>query len=170
MFDVAKSSASSKRAICRVASKVALLICTASLAGCMSSVTSTVQASKSVSEYAIASIEKLDLSDEVLADALSIQRAVTAADQTQIAGLSTAQPVETIDTAENISAPALPWENLATGSTGDISLISETRKGSKICRTFKTSRLNFDGVSLYEGRSCQSGNGGWTLRRFNQVS
>lgn len=161
MSDVTKSRSSSKHPLCRALGKAVLVAGMISLGGCMSSVTSTIQASQDVGNYAIASLGQLDLPDQLMADALSIQRIVTAADTTQIANLSASAPSD---------MSGLPWKNDATGSNGDVLVISENTSSGATCRNFKTSRLSFDGVSLFKGMSCQSANGGWTLRSFDQIS
>jgi len=58
------------------------------------------------------------------------------------------------------------WENEATGSRGTISSIQSTREGERQCRAFTTTRESFDGILVYEGKACDTPNGGWVLSHF----
>lgn len=148
----------------RLASKVALLLSAVSLAGCMSSVTTTMQASNDIAAYSIASYDKIQLSDAVLADALTIQRVVSKSGPEFLAA------VESLDSANPQTPTGLAWSNDVTGSQGEITYISERTAGNTLCRDFKTSLLSFEGVSLYQGLSCKSSSGGWTLKKFSEIS
>jgi hypothetical protein len=150
--------------VTRLSSKIALLLGAASLAGCMSSVTTTMQATNDVAAYSVASYEKIELSDEVLADALTIQRVVTKSGPQFVAA------VESLKTTETEAPVGLAWANDVTGSQGEITYVSERTTGNTVCRDFKTSLLSFEGVSLYEGLSCKSSAGGWTLKKFSEIS
>lgn len=99
-----------------------------------------------------ASIAKPDpaVSAETLSDSNTVRNAVSAAD------------IGRID-----SAP-LAWANADTGASGTITAIQESRAGSQVCRSFKTSRQRFDGVALYAGEACTKGQGEWTLTRFSE--
>lgn len=155
-----ESSVSAKRAMCRVVAKLCIGLGALSLAGCMSSVGPTVQATKQISDYSVAAFQGLDLSDEVLADAMSIQHAV-----------SGAKPftTDTLASADNSDIPPLFWSNDVTGSQGEVSYLSEKTSGNSICKHFKSTRLSFEGVASYKGVSCQTSNGGWKLHSFFPV-
>lgn len=159
-----ESSVSAKRAMCRVVAKLCfglgLGMGVLSLGGCMSSVGPTVQATKQISNYSVAALQDLDLSDEVLADAMSIQHAVSGAKPFNI---------DILVTADNTDVSPLPWSNDVTGSQGEISYLSEKASGNSICKHFKSTRLSFDGIASYKGVSCQTSNGGWKLHSFFPV-
>ena len=157
-------TSSSFEKVSRLSSKLTLLLCGLSLAGCMSSVTTTIQASNDIAAYSIASYDKIKLSDAVLADALTIQRVVSKSGPEFIAA------VETLEQTGSDAPTGLAWSNDVTGSQGEITFISERTAGTSLCRNFKTSLLSFEGVSLYEGLSCKSSSGGWTLKKFSEVS
>ena len=150
--------------VSRLSSKLALLVGALSLAGCMSSVTTTMQASNDIAAYSIASYDKIKLSDAVLADALTIQRVVSKSGPEFIAA------VENLENNNSDAATGLAWTNDVTGSQGEITYISERIAGNVLCRDFKTFLLSFEGVSLYEGLSCKSSAGGWTLKKFSEIS
>ncbi|MEF2553094.1 RT0821/Lpp0805 family surface protein [Aurantimonas sp. A2-1-M11] len=82
--------------------------------------------------------------------------------------LSDRRTVRSAVSAADIEAAAgsYPWANPQTGTSGVISALQEVREGSRICRTFQTSRQRFDGVSLYDGEACTTGAGEWALVRF----
>ncbi|WP_198174298.1 RT0821/Lpp0805 family surface protein [Mesorhizobium xinjiangense] len=61
---------------------------------------------------------------------------------------------------------AIAWTNSATGSVGDIRVVTEHRNGGVLCRSFTTSRETFSGVSLYYGESCRTPSGAWWMKRF----
>lgn len=148
----------------RLVSKLALFAGVMSLAGCMSSVTTTMQASNDIAAYSIASYDKIKLSDAVLADALTIQRVVSKSGPEFVAA------VENLEATASDAPTGLAWSNDVTGSQGEITYISERTTGKTLCRDFKTSLLSFEGVSLYEGLSCKSSSGGWTLKKFSEIS
>jgi len=58
------------------------------------------------------------------------------------------------------------WENEATGSRGTISSIQSISENGRQCRAFKTTRESFDGILVYEGKACDTPNGGWVLSQF----
>ncbi|MEW7008851.1 RT0821/Lpp0805 family surface protein [Lentilitoribacter sp. EG35] len=126
----------------------------------MSSVGPTVQATQQIGNYSIAALQDLDLSDEILADAMSIQHAV-----------SKAKPfnIDTLASVDNSNISPLFWSNNVTGSQGEISYLSEKASGNGVCKHFKSTRLSFEGVSSYKGVSCSTSNGGWKLHSFYPV-
>lgn len=161
---MAKLINSSFSKVANYSCKIVLLASTMSVAGCMSSVTTTMQASNDIAAYSIASYDKIKLSDEVLADALTIQRVVSKSGPQFIAA------VENLEIVDPNKPVGLAWSNNTTGSQGEITYISEKSSGNTICRDFKTSLLSFEGVRLYEGLSCKSSAGGWTLKKFTVIS
>ncbi|MGB3501931.1 MAG: RT0821/Lpp0805 family surface protein [Mesorhizobium sp.] len=61
----------------------------------------------------------------------------------------------------------LAWANTETDSRGSIFDIVEVKHSAQLCRSFKTSRESFDGVSIYKGETCTSHQGGpWYMRLF----
>lgn len=158
-------SVSAKRAMCRLVAKLCSVLCLGmsvlTLAGCMSSVGPTVQATKQIGDYSVAALQDLDLSDEVLADAMSIQHAVSG---------SKPFKVDSLASADNSNISPLFWSNDVTGSQGEISYLSEKSSGNGICKHFKSTRLSFEGVSSYKGVSCSTSAGGWKLHSFFPVT
>ncbi|HEX2018500.1 MAG TPA: RT0821/Lpp0805 family surface protein [Aurantimonas sp.] len=61
------------------------------------------------------------------------------------------------------------WANPQTGANGVVTAIRESRDGSRICRSFQTSRQRFDGIALYHGEACTVGEGEWALVSFNEA-
>ncbi len=130
------------------------LVCAvaASLTGC------TVISGKGLEEVAVdktlhtASIPPIDpaVAAETLSDSRTVRNAVSAAD------------------IARVDSEPLAWTNADTGASGTITAISETRAGDAVCRRFKTSRQRFDGVALYAGEACTTGQGVWTLTRFSE--
>lgn len=161
----------SKRAMCRVVAKLCSGLCVAmatlSITGCMSSVGPTVQATKQISGFSIASLQDLDLSDEILADAMSIQHAVSEAAPFNTHTLASRYSPDTPDT---LGTSPLLWSNQVTGSQGEISYLIEKPSGNDVCKHFKSTRLSFEGVATYKGVSCSTSNGGWKLHSFFPVS
>jgi 17 kDa outer membrane surface antigen len=60
----------------------------------------------------------------------------------------------------------ISWANPATGSTGQISQVSEYKQDESLCRRFTTSRQSFDGVALYHGDACLDFTGTWRMIDF----
>lgn len=68
---------------------------------------------------------------------------------------------------EQLQGGALAWANIATDSRGSIFDIVEVKRSSQLCRSFKSSRESFEGVSLYSGETCTaSGGTAWYMRIF----
>jgi len=68
---------------------------------------------------------------------------------------------------EQLHGGALAWANTATDSRGSIFDIVEIKRPSQVCRSFKSSRESFEGVSLYSGETCTvSGGTAWYMRIF----
>jgi len=63
---------------------------------------------------------------------------------------------------------AMPWVNVATGSSGAIQRIADTIDADGACRTFTATREAFDGVGLYRGRACSSNGGAWLLKSLDR--
>lgn len=61
------------------------------------------------------------------------------------------------------------WANPQTGANGVVTAIREVRDGSRICRSFQTSRQRFDGIALYHGEACTVGEGEWALVSFTEA-
>lgn len=61
------------------------------------------------------------------------------------------------------------WANQRTGSTGVISSLEETDETGAICRQFTTTVHRYDGIALFDGKSCRDANGEWNLTAFQPV-
>lgn len=60
----------------------------------------------------------------------------------------------------------LLWANVDTGSRGTITNVEEYDNSGLLCRKFHVSRESFDGVRLYMGDACRSGDGSWRMHAF----
>ncbi|MFP5075909.1 RT0821/Lpp0805 family surface protein [Rhizobium sp. YIM 134829] len=87
-----------------------------------------------------------------MADAAAVQSAVQSA---EISGSSTSP---------------LPWANSASGSNGVISRIEEAQSGGQLCRTFTTTRHSYEGIAKFDGTTCRTPSGAWTLTSFGPRS
>lgn len=67
---------------------------------------------------------------------------------------------------EALGSASLPWANPETGARGEIFAIAEAEKDGQMCRRFKASRENFQGVALYDGETCLTKGGAWWMRSF----
>ena len=66
------------------------------------------------------------------------------------------------------SGKSIPWQNPATGSTGDILAVNEQRLASgALCRNFTALRTSYDGIRNYAGSACMNDAGVWRLTAFN---
>jgi hypothetical protein len=78
---------------------------------------------------------------------------------------------ETISNAVSsvkFSGKAIPWQNPATGSSGEILSIDERRLASgELCRNFTAMRTSYDGIRNYTGSACMNDAGVWSLKAFN---
>jgi hypothetical protein len=83
-----------------------------------------------------------------LSDQATIRNAVSAAD------------------VATVGATPLSWANAETGSRGTISGLVERMENGRLCRSFRTSREAYDGVSLHSGEACMVGPGAWRMERF----
>ena len=63
----------------------------------------------------------------------------------------------------------LPWASAATGSTGTVSDIRQSKIAGQICRAFNATRNAYDGVSLYQGEVCLDPRSGWWTRTMDRV-
>jgi hypothetical protein len=60
------------------------------------------------------------------------------------------------------------WANPATGSTGFIHGVIESRRADgSLCRSFSALRTSYDGVRNYDGAICMSGAGQWRIAKFD---
>lgn len=70
---------------------------------------------------------------------------------------------------DDIAGGKIPWQNVATGSRGEIAGIEERRQEGLVCRSFSSSRESYRGVALYRGEACLTPAGGWWMRRLDAV-
>ncbi|MDF1608583.1 RT0821/Lpp0805 family surface protein [Hoeflea sp. YIM 152468] len=119
------------------------------LSGCMSAGTSAVSA-LSVDPLTTAAITPLSAESEIMSDETVIRDLV--------GGLN----------RDDLSAPQ-PWSNTLTGSAGVISHFTTLTDGARTCRLFQTTRHSFDGVALFDGRTCQRPDGGWDLVNLDRT-
>jgi surface antigen len=87
-------------------------------------------------------------SPQAASDEMTIRNAVSTADLKVIGG------------------KGISWANPATGSSGEISTVTEYRQDGILCRRFTTSRQSFDGVALYHGDACLDTTGAWQMLSF----
>ncbi|SEK67268.1 RT0821/Lpp0805 family surface protein [Xaviernesmea oryzae] len=60
----------------------------------------------------------------------------------------------------------IPWANSASGSAGVIERVEERREGTRVCRSFTTTRHSYQGIAKFDGDTCLDGNGIWIVRSF----
>jgi surface antigen len=87
-------------------------------------------------------------SPQVASDEATIRNAVSSADLKVLDG------------------KGISWANPSTGSSGEISAVTEYRQDESLCRRFTTSRQSFDGVALYHGNACLDSTGAWQMMNF----
>lgn len=63
----------------------------------------------------------------------------------------------------------LRWANPETGARGAISELAEMTADNRKCRSFRTSRERFDGVSVYRGQVCRVAPETWRMDRFEAM-
>ena len=85
-----------------------------------------------------------------LSDQATIRNAVSSADIETLAGV-------------------VPWANPANGTRGTISDLIETGSPGRLCRTFVTTRENFDGVRMFKGEACMVDAGLWRMQDFQAL-
>lgn len=85
---------------------------------------------------------------EKVSDEATIRNAVSSADiaQTESQGIS--------------------WANADTGSRGAINALVESKDEGRLCREFTATRESFEGVALYQGKTCLAGPGQWQMMAF----
>lgn len=173
MLVLAKRTLHSNHQLCHSLAKVVGLVSLLALAGCMNSVSGTLHASQQLGELASASYKKLDLSDELLADAMTIQHIVTNAEPNHFDLAASDSYGNNGNYGKGQSSEhdifAMRWNNAQTGSQGQINIIYEKTSGASTCRKFSTSRLSYDGIANFEGLTCQTPDGGWQLQRFAPI-
>ncbi len=108
-------------------------------------------------------LSKMNVDDTILTGALPEK---TEQNPTQISDASIIQnAVSAVDLSTSQVAP-LNWANQATGSTGTITDIRESKGDGILCRDFKTSRESFEGVAMYTGSTCLNTEKQWFVRKF----
>jgi surface antigen len=79
---------------------------------------------------------------------------------------------ETISNAVSsveFTGAAIAWQNPATGSSGDITSVNQSRTaGGQLCRRFTALRTSYDGIHNYAGLTCMNDAGVWQLTEFAQ--
>lgn len=112
---------------------------------------------------------------------LDVDRTIKTASVTELAEPQFSNPLgleadtfrdgETIANAVSsvqFSGKSIPWQNSATGSSGEISAVAEQRLSSgTLCRNFSALRTSYDGIRNYAGSACMNDAGVWHLTAFN---
>jgi hypothetical protein len=108
------------------------------------------------------SLKKVDVDPSIVTSATGPEApaAQAAGDETTIRNAVSAADIELLK-GENVR-----WANPDTGARGTLSSLTETITGDRLCRDFTTSRENFDGVSLYQGRVCRVAPQIWRTERL----
>jgi len=88
---------------------------------------------------------------ERLSDEWTIRNAVTSAD------------------IETLGGAPLPWANAETGARGQITGIAELKGKGTLCRSFSSTRENFDGVGMFRGEACMVSSGAWRMQSFEAL-
>ena len=63
----------------------------------------------------------------------------------------------------------MPWSNPVTGDSGVIVEVVEEHGKKGPCRRFRASRISYDGVKMFRGKTCADRFGFWTLADFEPV-
>ncbi|KQR78233.1 hypothetical protein ASG25_03960 [Rhizobium sp. Leaf384] len=129
----------------RMAGAAALGLCVAGLSGCMGNGIGLGDAA-GVDSVRTGSIPAP--ASPAMADAAAVQTAVLTADVAEVAH----NPI--------------PWANAQSGSAGVISSIQERTDGATVCRRFTTTRHSYQGIAKFDGNTCRTGDGDWTLTSF----
>lgn len=123
------------------------------LAGCTSSLDlfgSTSKPDRSISTGTIPANASQPHSEATLSDETTVSNAVSSSDLAKV-GNST-----------------VPWANTTTGSAGVVSQIREARNDGHVCRDFMTTRHSYEGIAMFAGQTCLTGNGDWMLTAFDR--
>lgn len=77
-----------------------------------------------------------------------------------------------VTTADMNAVPVdgLGWASVATGASGKITNIAESKSNGVTCRTFSASRQAYDGISIYTGEVCLDPRSGWWTRSLKPLS
>ncbi len=149
MVLIAKSLIPSKWAARSTARTLALVVagvCTASCTSSLDFLGSAAKVDRSISTGTVAR----NGSQTTLSDEATVRNAVTSADLSQLG-----------------NGP-LPWANAATGSAGVVSTIREARETGRVCRDFTTTRHSYEGIAMFSGQACLTGQGDWLLTAFDR--
>jgi len=105
-------------------------------------------------------MDKLDADPTIVTS--SVPQDTASADPVRQSDEATIRNAVSSADLESVSATPLAWANADTGSRGTITGVTESRKGNRLCRSFKTSRESFDGIALYGGETCLV-SGAWRM-------
>jgi len=64
------------------------------------------------------------------------------------------------------ASDGLQWENPENGARGTITALGDEVEDGRNCLAFTTTRENFDGVGLYQGKACEDSAGVLRMREF----
>lgn len=142
--DIAKRACDTKL-FSRLAGAMTLGLCVAGLSGCMGNGIGLGDAA-GVDNVRTGSIPAPP--SPAMIDAAAVQTAVSTANVREVAG----NPI--------------PWANAQSGSAGVISSIQEQTVGGMVCRRFTTTRHSYQGIAKFDGNTCRTGDGDWTLTSF----
>lgn len=132
----------------RLIARLAAISACLTLAACGGGMSlSKIEADKSILTSAVAPDPNIAADPQAVSDQATIRNAVSSAN------------------LEEVSGP-LAWANIETSSRGSIFDIVEVKRKSALCRSFKTSRESFEGVSIYSGETCTQQGGAWYMRIF----
>jgi hypothetical protein len=129
----------------RALTAAALCLCVASLSACMGNGIGLGDAA-GVDNVRTGSIPAPP--SPAMVDAAAVQTAVSTAD------------------VKDVDGNPIPWANAQSGSAGVISSITEETVGSMVCRRFTTTRHSYQGIAKFDGNTCRTGDGDWTLTSF----
>lgn len=133
----------------RIAGAATLGLCVVGLSGCMGNGIGLGDAA-GVDSVRTGSVPAP--ASPAMVDAAAVQTAVSTADVTEV----TQNPI--------------PWANAQSGSAGVISSIEEQTVGAMVCRRFTTTRHSYQGIAKFDGNTCRTGDGDWTLTSFGPRS
>lgn len=110
------------------------------------------------------SLAKVEADSSILTSAVAADPNVPA-DPQAVSDQATIRNAVSSINLDEVSGP-LAWANTDTASRGSIFDIVEVKRKSALCRSFKTSRESFEGISIYSGEACTQQGGAWYMRIF----
>lgn len=91
-----------------------------------------------------------------------------AADTYKVSDEATIRNAVSSADVEAVQGTGISWQNSESGARGAITALAEYKRKGRLCRSFDASRESYDGVAVYKGEACQTGDGAWSIMRFDE--